>query len=73
MRSSNLSVAVKVQRPGVRSAIALDIFILRIMAGALRSARKLNTDLQVGGEPTVVTDGFSAVMLVVCRHASLRH
>ncbi|OWM84632.1 hypothetical protein CDL15_Pgr027419 [Punica granatum] len=38
-------VAVKVQRPGVQAAIALDILILRYLAGAIRRARKLNTDL----------------------------
>lgn len=39
-------VAVKVQRPGVQAAIALDILILRFLAGLLRRAGKLNTDLQ---------------------------
>lgn len=39
-------VAVKVQRPGVQAAISLDILILRFMAGLLRRAGKLNTDLQ---------------------------
>lgn len=40
-------VAVKVQRPGVKAAIALDIFILRFVAGIIRRAGKFNTDLQV--------------------------
>ncbi|XP_057550217.1 uncharacterized aarF domain-containing protein kinase At1g71810, chloroplastic isoform X1 [Amaranthus tricolor] len=39
-------VAVKVQRPGVKAAIALDIFILRFVAGIIRRAGKFNTDLQ---------------------------
>lgn len=33
------------QRPGVVAAIALDTYILRWVAGALRQARKVNTDL----------------------------
>ncbi|WKA10837.1 hypothetical protein VitviT2T_028391 [Vitis vinifera] len=39
-------VAVKVQRPGVQAAISLDILILRFLAGLVRRAGKLNTDLQ---------------------------
>ncbi|XP_019238421.1 PREDICTED: uncharacterized aarF domain-containing protein kinase At1g71810, chloroplastic isoform X2 [Nicotiana attenuata] len=46
LRSSGQVVAVKVQRPGVRSSISLDILILRYLAGLIRSAGKLNTDLQ---------------------------
>ncbi|KAG6499379.1 hypothetical protein ZIOFF_039145 [Zingiber officinale] len=46
LRSSRKLVAVKVQRPGVQAAIALDIFILRYIAGVVRRAAKLNTDLQ---------------------------
>ncbi|CAI5958683.1 unnamed protein product [Closterium sp. NIES-65] len=46
LRAGGQRVAVKVQRPGVRAAIALDIFILRLFAGWLRQYRKLNTDLQ---------------------------
>eukprot|EP01018_Ginkgo_biloba_P037831 Gb_11247 [translate_table: standard] len=46
LRPSGQIVAVKVQRPGVRAAIALDIFILRSLAGYVRKAGKLNTDLQ---------------------------
>ncbi|KAG1366463.1 putative aarF domain-containing protein kinase, chloroplastic [Cocos nucifera] len=46
LRSSGKVVAVKVQRPGVRAAISLDIFILRYIAGLVRRAAKLNTDLQ---------------------------
>lgn len=33
LRSNGKPVAVKVQRPGVRESIALDIFILRYLAG----------------------------------------
>ncbi|EPS70179.1 hypothetical protein M569_04581 [Genlisea aurea] len=46
LRSSGKIVAVKVQRPGVRAAISLDILILRYLAGLIRTAKKLNTDLQ---------------------------
>lgn len=46
LRTNGKVVAVKVQRPGVRAAISLDIFILRSVAGFLRRAGKLNTDLQ---------------------------
>eukprot|EP00850_Spirogloea_muscicola_P021698 SM000258S09114 [mRNA] locus=s258:166872:173607:- [translate_table: standard] len=46
LRPNGQAVAVKVQRPGVRAAIALDIFILRILAGYVRKFAKLNTDLQ---------------------------
>ncbi|KAI3459985.1 hypothetical protein Pfo_016648 [Paulownia fortunei] len=46
LRSSGKVVAIKVQRPGVRAAISLDILILRYLAGLIRRARKFNTDLQ---------------------------
>ncbi|XP_065002971.1 uncharacterized aarF domain-containing protein kinase At1g71810, chloroplastic isoform X2 [Musa acuminata AAA Group] len=46
LRSSRKVVAVKVQRPGVQAAISLDIFILRYIAGFVRRAARLNTDLQ---------------------------
>lgn len=46
LRPNGQTVAVKVQRPGVRAAIALDIFILRILAGYVRKAGRFNTDLQ---------------------------
>ncbi|XP_068637137.1 uncharacterized aarF domain-containing protein kinase At1g71810, chloroplastic isoform X2 [Aristolochia californica] len=46
LRSSGQIVAVKVQRPGVQAAISLDIFVLRYLAGLIRRAGKLNTDLQ---------------------------
>ncbi|EFJ41125.1 hypothetical protein VOLCADRAFT_107815 [Volvox carteri f. nagariensis] len=38
-------VAVKVQRPRVAQMIAQDVYILRILAGWLRTARRFNTDL----------------------------
>lgn len=47
LRASGNIVAVKVQRPGVRAAISLDILILRYLAGLVKKARKFNTDLQV--------------------------
>ncbi|KAL8491447.1 hypothetical protein ACS0TY_023174 [Phlomoides rotata] len=46
LRSSGKVVAIKVQRPGVRAAISLDILILRFLAGVIRRAGKFNTDLQ---------------------------
>ncbi|PON48975.1 Tyrosine-protein kinase [Parasponia andersonii] len=46
LRRKGQVVAVKVQRPGVQAAISLDIFILRFLAGLIKRARKLNTDLQ---------------------------
>ncbi|KAJ9675450.1 hypothetical protein PVL29_024394 [Vitis rotundifolia] len=46
LRPSGQVVAVKVQRPGVQAAISLDILILRFLAGLVRRAGKLNTDLQ---------------------------
>jgi aarF domain-containing kinase len=45
LREGGRSVAVKIQRPGVRDAIALDVFILRWLAGRLRTLRRLNSDL----------------------------
>ncbi|KAK6938219.1 ABC1 atypical kinase-like domain [Dillenia turbinata] len=46
LRQSGQIVAVKVQRPGVQAAIALDILLLRFLAGIVRRAGKFNTDLQ---------------------------
>ncbi|KAL2497045.1 putative aarF domain-containing protein kinase [Abeliophyllum distichum] len=46
LRPSGKVVAVKVQRPGVRAAISLDILILRYLAGVVKRAGKFNTDLQ---------------------------
>lgn len=47
LRSSGNVVAIKVQRPGVRAAISLDLLILRYLTGLIRIAGKFNTDLQV--------------------------
>uniref|UniRef100_A0A0A0K3R9 ABC1 atypical kinase-like domain-containing protein n=1 Tax=Cucumis sativus TaxID=3659 RepID=A0A0A0K3R9_CUCSA len=47
LRRNGQVVAVKVQRPGVQAAIALDILILRYLAAVFRKVGKLNTDLQV--------------------------
>ncbi|CAA2960282.1 uncharacterized aarF domain-containing kinase At1g71810, chloroplastic isoform X1 [Olea europaea subsp. europaea] len=46
LRPSGKVVAVKVQRPGVRAAISLDILILRFLAVLVKKAGKFNTDLQ---------------------------
>ncbi|XP_012089889.1 uncharacterized aarF domain-containing protein kinase At1g71810, chloroplastic isoform X2 [Jatropha curcas] len=46
LQRSGQVVAVKVQRPGVQAAIALDILILRFMAGVIKRVGKFNTDLQ---------------------------
>ncbi|KAI0499188.1 hypothetical protein KFK09_020090 [Dendrobium nobile] len=45
--TSGKIIAIKVQRPGVQAAISLDIYILRYLAGLIKKAAKLNTDLQV--------------------------
>ena len=45
LREDGSAVAVKVQRPGVGASIALDVFILRGLVGALKKAGRLNTDL----------------------------
>lgn len=47
LRANGQAVAVKVQRPGVRAAISLDIYILRRLVGFARNALRLNTDLEV--------------------------
>lgn len=47
LRCEGKLVAVKVQRPGVQAAIALDVLILRYLAGVIRKVRKFNTDLPV--------------------------
>ncbi|KAG8633369.1 hypothetical protein MANES_18G096700v8 [Manihot esculenta] len=46
LRHSGQLVAIKVQRPGVQAAIALDILILRFIAGIVKRAGKFNSDLQ---------------------------
>jgi aarF domain-containing kinase len=45
LRRDGADVAVKVQRPGVATSIALDILVLRRLAGVVRKWRKFNTDL----------------------------
>ena len=47
LRPNGQPVAVKVQRPGVRAAMALDLFLLRKLAGYVGSLLRLNTDLPV--------------------------
>jgi len=47
LRRSGKVVAVKVQRPGVRAAIALDTLILRYIAGLIKKAGRFNSDLEV--------------------------
>ncbi|KAL0801574.1 hypothetical protein Bca101_056750 [Brassica carinata] len=47
LRRNGKVVAVKVQRPGVRAAIALDTLILRYLAGLIKKAGRFNSDLQV--------------------------
>ena len=54
LREGGREVAVKVQRPGVKESIALDIYILRSLAVVIRRVRKINSDLgeildEVGG------------------------
>lgn len=38
-------VAVKVQRPGVATSIAMDVYILRYLSAVVKRVRKLNSDL----------------------------
>jgi predicted unusual protein kinase regulating ubiquinone biosynthesis (AarF/ABC1/UbiB family) len=45
LRSNNMTVAVKVQRPDARQYAAIDMFILRKIARSLRRIFKLRTDL----------------------------
>ena len=42
LRESGQAVAVKVQRPGVREQIALDVYILRRLLAFVRQWRKVN-------------------------------
>ncbi len=42
LRSNGQAVAVKVQRPGVREQIAMDVFILRNLLAFVREWRKVN-------------------------------
>ena len=45
IKNSDKLVAVKVQRPGVRESIALDVYIMRFFAAQIGRFRKLNSDL----------------------------
>lgn len=45
LASDGSEVAIKVQRPGVATSIALDVYILRKLAKVVKKARKLNSDL----------------------------
>lgn len=47
LRRTGKVVAIKVQRPGVRAAIALDTLILRYIAGLIKKAGRFNSDLEV--------------------------
>lgn len=51
------------QRPGIQAAISLDILILRFLAGLIRRAGKLNTDLQVLKQYVTEEAGVSVVKL----------
>ena len=42
LRQGGQDVAVKVQRPGVREQIALDVYILRRLLAFVRQWRKVN-------------------------------
>ncbi len=42
LRSNGQAVAVKVQRPGVREQIAMDVYILRNLLAVVREWRKVN-------------------------------
>lgn len=56
LADSGDEVAVKVQRPHLLPTIALDIFILRNAAKALRRARRLNSNL-----PSLIDDWASSI------------
>ncbi|KAG0557746.1 hypothetical protein KC19_11G154200, partial [Ceratodon purpureus] len=60
LRPNGKLVAVKVQRPGVRAAMALDLFILRKLAGFAKTLLKLNTDL-----PSVADEWASSLFKVI--------
>ncbi len=52
-------VAVKVQRPGVVTMIAMDVYILRYIAAVMKRLFKLNTDL-----PTLVDEWATSLFKV---------
>ena len=45
LKSSGQTVAVKVQRPGAVDAVALDVYLLRKMLGAVRMVAGMSRDL----------------------------
>ena len=45
LKRDGSEVAVKVQRPGVKTSIALDVLVLRQLAGIVRKWRNVNSDL----------------------------
>lgn len=56
LRKGGQQVAVKVQRPGVRESIALDIYILRYLAGQLlhqHSSQQVSSELSQQGALSV--------------------
>ncbi|KAL0664828.1 hypothetical protein Bca4012_101666 [Brassica carinata] len=65
LRRSGEVVAVKVQRPGVRAAIALDTLILRYLAGLIKKAGRFNSDLQ-GQKLAEVNDLYLVEVGVYC-------
>ncbi|KAG0602572.1 hypothetical protein M758_10G024300 [Ceratodon purpureus] len=68
LRPNGKLVAVKVQRPGVRAAMALDLFILRKLAGFAKTLLKLNTDL-----PSVVDEWASSLFKEMDYQAEARN
>ena len=54
-------MAVKVQRPGVKESIALDIYILRSLAVQVRRWRSINSDLgEILDEASSLSPGSSS-------------
>ena len=49
LRKSGQTVAVKVQRPGVRESIALDVYILRFLAGQQVISTSVVSSITVNG------------------------
>ena len=56
---------MKVQRPGVKESIALDIYILRSLAVVIRRVRKINSDL---GE---ILDEASPSLQLCCKQPAV--
>ncbi|XP_024396488.1 uncharacterized aarF domain-containing protein kinase At1g71810, chloroplastic isoform X3 [Physcomitrium patens] len=68
LRANGEPVAVKVQRPGVRAAMALDLYILRQLAKFAKTSLKLNTDL-----PSVVDEWASSLFKEMDYQAEARN